>query len=321
MRVFICEFVTSGGLRDKPLPDAALAEGRLVRDAVVNDLEELAGITPVLAYDDRLPAPDQNAVPIRKGEDPWITWSGLAHDCDVVWPIAPEAGGQHSRMVRLMREENSRIIASASDTVTLLNSRLKTAKRLAEHGIPHLATYPIDAMPRSLDGDLLTRPDDGSGWASARAWPNRAALPRGAGLVVQPYVHGTFASLGVLAREDGVTLLAVHRLNISHLVGVFAFEGVTVGAIADEDGSLATLAREVVAAFPGLSGLLGIDVILTPKGAVVTEVHPRVTPAYAGLHASLGINPLAFVPELIREGKPPAVPHLPRPTPIEVKIR
>ncbi|MDI4664192.1 ATP-grasp domain-containing protein [Xanthobacter autotrophicus] len=321
MRVFICEYVTSGGLRDKPLPEAALAEGRLVRDALVMDAEELPGISTVLAYDDRLPPPNRSAVPVRKGEDPWITWSGLAQECDVVWPIAPEAGGQHSRMVRLMREANARIIASASDTVTLLNSRLKTAKRLAEYGIPHVPTYPIDALPRGLDGDLVTRPDDGSGWASARAWPNRAALPRGAGLVVQPYVHGTFASLGVLAREDGVTLLAVHRLNISHLVGVFGFEGVTVGAIPDEDGRLAALARDVVAAFPGLSGLLGIDVILTPQGAVVTEVHPRVTPAYAGLHASLGVNPLAFVPELIREGKPPAVPHLPRTVPVEVKLR
>ncbi|MFG1298745.1 ATP-grasp domain-containing protein [Xanthobacter sp. V3C-3] len=321
MRVFICEYVTSGGLRDKPLPDAALAEGRLIRDALVNDLEGLPGITIVLAYDDRLPAPNENAVPIRKGEDPWITWSGLAQDCDVVWPIGPETGGVLGRMVRLLKEGGERLIASDPAAIATATNRLKLARRLDELGIPHVPCHPIEALPAGIDGDLVTRPEEGAGWGTARAWPNRAALPRATGLVVQPFVHGTLASLNVLVRPDGVTLLAANRLHISHLVGVFGFEGVTVGGVADEDGRLADLARRVVEGIPGLNGFICIDVILTPEGPLVAEINPRVSVSYAGLHAALGVNPLAFLPELIREGRPPSVPHLPRPTPIEVKIR
>ncbi|MCL8381797.1 MULTISPECIES: ATP-grasp domain-containing protein [Xanthobacter] len=321
MRVFICEYVTSGGMRDKPLPEAALAEGRLIRDAIVTDLQELVGINVVLAYDDRLPPPNEEAVPVRKGDDPWIIWSGLAQDADVVWPIAPEAGGLLARLARLMREGGARTLASSGEAVILTSNRLALARRLAEYGIPHVPTYPLDALPSGLDGDLVTRPEDGTGWSAARAWPNRAALPRAGGLVVQPFLNGNLASLSVLVRPDGVTLLAANRLSISHLVGVFAFEGVQVGGIADEDGRLAETARRVVEAIPGLSGIVCIDVILTPEGPVVAEVNPRVTASYAGLHAALGVNPLAFVPELIREGVPPSMPRLPRPTPVEVKIR
>lgn len=321
MRVFICEFVTSGGLRDKPLPELAVAEGRLIRDAIVTDLQELPGISVVLAYDDRLPAPNEDAVPVRKGVDPWICWSSLAHDADVVWPIAPEAGGLLGRLARLMREGGARLIASSPEAIAIASNRLALARCLAEHGIPHVPTFPIDALPDGLEGDLVTRPEGGNGWSAARAWPNRAALPRSGGLVVQPFVNGTLASLSVLVRPDGVTLLSANRLNVTHLVGVFTFEGAIVGGIPDEDGRLADLARRVAQAIPGLSGLICIDVILTPQGPLVAELNPRVTTSYAGLHAALGVNPLAFLPELIREGRPPSLPRLPRPTPVEVKIR
>lgn len=321
MRVFICEYVTSGGMRDKPLPDALLSEGTLIRDAVVADLEELPGVSVALAYDDRFPAPNENAVPVGKGEDPWICWSSLAQDADVVWPIAPEANGLLGRMVRLMNEGDARLIGSSPAAISLVANKLRMVERLAECGIAHVPAYSIEALPSGLDGDLVTKPEDGSGWGVARAWPGRSALPRTAGLVVQPYVHGPQASLSVLARPDGVTLLAANRLHVTHLVGVFGFEGVSVGGIPDEDGRLADLARRVVEAFPGLSGIVCIDVILTPQGPLVTEINPRVTVSYAGLHQALGVNPAAFIPELIREGRTPSVPHLPRPTPVEVKIR
>lgn len=321
MRVFICEYVTSGGLRDKPLPESMLPEGTLIRDALLTDLEELPGVSTILAHDDRLPPPTQDSVPVRKGDDPWICWSSLAQEADVVWPVGPETGGVLARMVRLMRESTDRMVAPSSAAVDLVTSKFRTARILAQYDIPHVPTYPLEGVPSDLKGDLITKPDDGAGVENTRAWPNRDALPRSGRLIVQPYVHGTPASLTVLVRPDSVTLLTVNRLHISHLVGVISLTGVTVGGISDEDGKLAALAQRVVAAFPGLSGIIGIDVILSPTGPVVVEVNPRVTTAYAGLHASLGVNPAAFLPELIRDGRPPSLPHMPPPSPVEIKIR
>jgi predicted ATP-grasp superfamily ATP-dependent carboligase len=321
MRVFICEYVTSGGLRDKPLPETQLPAALQLRDALIRDLETLPGISTILAYDDRLPKPSEDAVPVGKGDDPWICWSGLAHEADVVWPVGPETGGVLARMVRLMHESADRLIAAAPAAIDLVSSKLRTAQVLAQNFIPHVPTYTLDTVPADIKGDLITKPDDGAGAENTRAWPNREALPRNGRLVVQPFVNGTPVSLTVLVRPDGATLLAANQLHMSHLVGVLSLTGVTVGAIEDGDGALAVLAQKVVAAIPGLAGIVGIDVILSPSGPLVVEVNPRVTVAYAGLHAALGVNPAAFLPELIRDGQPPAMPHLPRPRPVELDLR
>ncbi len=322
MRVFICEYVTSGGWRDRALPDMLLPEAVLLRDAILADLEELPGIHPVVAYDDRLPKPSADSVPVRRGDDPWICWSGLAQEADVVWPVAPETAGLFARMVRMMTESGARLIGPTPEAAARASSKLETSQRLTRAGIAVVPCFLLEAIPSGLDGDIVTKPDIGAGSENVRAWPGRTALPRaGAGLVVQPFVYGTPASLTVLVRPDGVTLLTVNRISLSHLVGVMTVKGVTVGAMRDETGALAKLAQQVVAAFPGLSGLIEIEIMLTPEGPVVMEIHARAGNSYCGLHAALGVNPSAFLPELIREGRPPGMPHLPPASPVDVPIR
>ncbi len=53
-------------------------------------------------------------------------------------------------------------------------------------------------------------------------------------------------------------------------------------------------------------GYVGVDIILTERGPVVLEVNPRLTAAYAGLHASIGCNPAGLVIDLLRS--PAAMP-------------
>lgn len=321
MRVFLCEYVTSGGWRDRALPEQLLPEALLLRDAILADLDGLPGIHPILAYDDRLPEPGADAVPVRGGDDPWLCWSDLARGADVVWPVGPETAGLYPRMVRMMIESGARLIGPSAEAAALAASKLRTAECLSAAGVPAPPTFPPDRVPPAFAGELVTKPETGASGEDVRAWPGRDALPHAGGLVVQPFVHGTPVSLTVLVRPDGARLLTVNRIAVDHLVGVMTVKGLTVGGMKDESGALAALARQVVAAVPGLSGLTDIEVMLTPDGPVVMEIHARATAAYAGLHAALGINPAAFLPELIRSGRPPGLPHLPPPMPVEVPIR
>ena len=88
----------------------------------------------------------------------------------------------------------------------------------------------------------------------------------------------------------------------------FHFLGSTVNGLLDADGALERLAQQVAAALPTLWGYVGVDIILTDHGAVVLDVNPRLTAAYAGLHASIGCNPAGLVIDLL---KGPAMPALP----------
>ncbi|OYX67881.1 MAG: hypothetical protein B7Y95_21945 [Rhizobiales bacterium 32-66-11] len=330
MRVFVCEFVTSGGLRDKALPDALLPEGTLMRDAMVGDLENIPGVQVVLCHDDRLAPPRADSVAVGENDDPWAVWARLAGEAHVVWPVAPETDGLLERLVALARTGAARVIASEAPALRIAGRKSLTAQHLAAAGIPHIPTYALEAMPEALAAPLITKPDDGAGATQTQIWRSREALRAAqlpsAGLIVQPYVAGVAASLTVLCRPDGVTLLTANlqeiaEEEIAENEGRLSLTGLTVGCLPDTDGKFAALARAVVAAIPGLSGIIGMDLILTEEGPVVVEVNPRITTSYAGLHASLGINPAAFLPELIRDGRPPAVPHLPMAVPVEVKVR
>ncbi len=57
MQVFVIETVTGGGLSGKPLPDALIDEGALMRDALIGDLEDLPGVRVVTTHDPRVPPP------------------------------------------------------------------------------------------------------------------------------------------------------------------------------------------------------------------------------------------------------------------------
>ncbi|QTL03700.1 ATP-grasp domain-containing protein [Aquabacter sp. L1I39] len=320
MRVFVCEFVTAGGLRDKPLPEDLLPEGTLMRDAILADVTAIPGLHPVLVQDDRLPPTQLPAEPVAEGDDPWAVWARVCADSHVVWPIAPETDGLLGRMVEMAAARGARVIGCTPEAIAIASSKLKTATRLKAHGLPAIPTFPA-AAPSALTGRRLTKPDQGAGAVETRVWEPDAPLPTDAGLVVQPFLDGTPASLTVLCRPDETRMLAANLQHVAVKDGRLSLTGLTVGGVSDVDGRLAALAEAVVAAFPGLSGIIGIDILLTETGPVVVEVNPRVTTAYAGLHASIGVNPAAFLPELIRDGVPPSLPHLPKAQPVEVRVR
>ncbi|MFG1433255.1 ATP-grasp domain-containing protein [Xanthobacter sp. V2C-8] len=321
MRVFICEFVTAGGLRGYDLPETLVPEGTRMRDALMADIEALPGVGGLLlAHDDRLPAPQESSIPIGPHDDPWAVWASLAAQADVVWPVAPETHGLLARLVGLMREKCEHVVACEPEAIEVCSSKLLTAGRLAAAALPHVPTFRAEAPPAELAGPVVTKPDAGAGCEDTHRWDSPDLAPREPGLVIQPFVPGTPASLSVLVRPEGATLLTVNRQHLVEKDGELGLAGLTVGAL-PADPRIAHLVPAVVAAFPGLAGIIGIDIILTEAGPVVVEVNPRITTSYAGLHRALAVNPAAFLPQFIRDGRLPAMPHLPPASPVEVGLR
>lgn len=299
MRVLVLEFVTSGGMRDEVLPPSLVAEATLIRDAMLRDLAALPrGIDVHLTGDDRLPLPP-GATPVGARADAWALWRSLAAGADLVWPVAPETGGVLGRLVEMLEGTGAHVLASRPEAIRAATSKLETARRLARAGLPHIPTFAFEAAPQ-MAGPRITKPDDGAGCDATRLWPDGtpATPERPQGLVIQPYVAGEAASLTVLAQQGDARLLSANRQHIRLVDGHVSLAGLTVGGIADTDGRLAALARDVAATFPGLAGIFGIDILLTAEGPVVVEVNPRLTTAYAGLGEALGLNPASLLAEL-----------------------
>lgn len=308
MRVFVCEFVTGGGLAGRLDADpfaALLREADLMVAALVQDLMAVAGVQVTLARDPRLPSP-RVAVPLCpvSGGGPeglWPEWARAIAEHDALWPLAPETDGLLERLSRLAAEAGVRLLGSAPDAVAVAASKSATAERLAAAGVPVIATFPPDAPPPSPHG-WVVKPDDGAGaegvlWlrnsAALAAWRASGAV---AGAVVQPFVPGVAASLSLLCRDGRGWLLSANRQHVEiGADGAFAYHGSGVGALAGRAAELRRLGEAVAAALPGLWGYVGVDVVLTADGPVVVEINPRLTTSYVGLREASGTNPAALV--------------------------
>jgi predicted ATP-grasp superfamily ATP-dependent carboligase len=315
LRVFVCEFVTGGGLSGKPLPPSLAREGAMMRDALTRDLATLPGfcLDVVVTRDERSPPSPYASNYSAEGDDVWDLWSSIARDCEAAWPIAPETGGLLARLTATLRTAGTHVIGSDEKAIAIASSKRSTAERLRASDVPTPPVWRAGEAPAWGAGPFVVKPDDGAGCAETRL-VERIPDDVPAGHVVQPYIAGQPASLTVLRDGARTHLLAVNLQHVAVEDGAFRYRGVTVGAFDDADGRLAALAAAVGDAIPGLDGLFGIDLVLGAEGAVVVEVNPRLTTAYCGLAESIGFNPLVLVPPFdVRDAEP-----RPRRHPVEV---
>jgi predicted ATP-grasp superfamily ATP-dependent carboligase len=320
MLVFVCETVTGGDYLGEDLPGSLIAEGALMRDTLIGDLEDLPGVRVATTHDARLPAPSRGtSTGLRLGDDPRSIWNLLAAEADCCWPIAPETGGILQRLVADLRARCRRVISPDAETLRICASKVLTAEALAAAGIKVVPTWRAEAMPTDFAGPIVIKPDDGAGASDVHVHDRLPPGPTPAGFVVQPFIEGIAASLTLLCQEGRTHVLSANRQHVMQANGALNFSGVTVGAFPVDD-DLRELGARIGAALPGLHGIVGVDYIATANGPVVVEVNPRLTTSYAGLRRSLGVNPAAFVAELIRDGAVPDLPHLPPAIPIEVLL-
>lgn len=314
------EYLTGGGIdpalaREGGLADlsALIGEGRTMRDALVGELRALDGVT-VSCASSRFEAPNRGAgyrLP-DDGESIPAFVARMAREHDHTWVIAPECD---DLLLQLHDAVGAgRWLGCSRDAIAVASSKRATARCLAEAGIATTqAIEPLDAVGAAAPGAgeagrWVVKPDDGAGGldtfifdsfaAACAEYDSRAAAGRNP--VLQAWVDGEPLSLSLICREDGAELISVNRQSIEakpcHAPGahmrIVEFLGVAVdqmdlGSVRGQ--ALASLARRIANAMPGLRGFVGVDLVWHPAhGPVVIEVNPRVTLAYAELAATRG---------------------------------
>jgi predicted ATP-grasp superfamily ATP-dependent carboligase len=133
--------------------------------------------------------------------------------------------------------------------------------------------------------------------AAALAWIRSAAVEA---YVLQPFIAGKLGSLSLLCCDGVARVLSCNLERMAMRNNRFHFLGSTINGLDDHDGAFDRLAQQVAAAIPSLWGYVGVDFVMTDRGAVVLDVNPRLTAAYAGLRASIGRNPAGLVIELLK---------------------
>ncbi len=311
VRIFVFEYVTGGGMLDETVPASLTYEGDMMLRALINDLAEIPNLHLTTLRDARLDEPDWGAdVHYVYNEDDFRRgWQELLGEADAVWPVAPETGERLERASRQVVNAGKLLLSSRPDAVRVAASKLRTAVRLTQHGLPMVPTYALQDCPHDIASCWVVKPDDGVGCLGAHICRDEQELAcmaakesSGEVYVAQPFIEGVSGSLCLLCRDGEARLLSCNRQRVVVSNDEFHLLGCIVGGLADGHAGYARLARGVAAAMPGLWGLVGVDFIASAQGPLVLEINPRLTTSYLGLRDSLGENPAALVLNLIDGG-------------------
>lgn len=247
---------------------------------------------------------------------------------DAVWPLAFESARALEHLSREILHARRILLGSAPGAVGVASSKLKLARVLAAGGVATVATYSPHASLPQGGGAWVVKPDDGAGCLHTMLFSDRSAAlawiraNAADGYVLQPFIAGRPGSLSLICCDGAAHVLSCNQERVAMRDNRFHVLGSIVNGLGDDDGALARLAQQVAAAIPSLWGYVGVDFILTAHGAVVLDVNPRLTPAYAGLHASIAHNPAALVLDLLKGSgaMPPPMAGMRRPVSVDIGL-
>jgi predicted ATP-grasp superfamily ATP-dependent carboligase len=315
LRIFVFEFVTGGGLADRPVPRSLAREGLAMRTALVEDLAALGRHDVVVATDVRFARaapPSVEVVSMDSGTSGLRTsrqLDALVDASDAVWLIAPETDRCLERLAARIERRGIRLLGCGAAAVRIAADKSRLPRRLAGIGLDHPETALIASRTdarlaaRGLGYPVVVKPARGAGCRGVRLARRESELTgaldaahraNGTGpLVMQRYVRGRPASVSLVADGHRAVPLAVNAQRIT-AAAAFAYGGGSTPLAHPGAAAAADAAARACAAIPGLRGYVGVDLVLTETGPVVIELNPRLTMAYLGLRAVFEENVAAL---------------------------
>lgn len=318
LKIWVCEFISAGGLASEALPASLLQEGVLMRDALLADLSALA-VDCITSHDVRVASPIQVSVisqPIGEQDDPWQVWQQQLQDAEIsaVWVIAPETDGLLLRMQSLVAQAGKRWIGCHAEAIAVATSKARMAELCGQQGIaviPHQYLHQWITVANAPSPEVqawVVKPDDGAGCeysyyverhqqVSALKKYFIDHLPeRYPAMLVQPYIAGQALSMSVIATEQAVKVIAAHTQQIAVIDDQLRFQGAGVHHASQHLSAMQALAESIHRVIPGLTGYWGADMILTEEGKLVlVEINPRLTTPYIALSQVLDYNSAAAI--------------------------
>lgn len=285
-----------------------------MRGALLEDLAELPDIEVVVTHDARL-LPPQYGVSISIGpqDDVWQIWVECIVAADAVWLIAPEAGGVLTRLTAMVNNHHKKLLGSSIEAVRLTSSKYATFQALQAAGINTVSTYTFDDWPQSSTGQWVAKADDGVGCHDNGYFESSTALLSWIGQgrefthIIQPFQKGISASISMLCHAGRACLLSCNTQKItlqkySPEIARFSYAGSLLNGMSEYWLSFEEVASQVANVVPGLSGYVGIDVMVDDGQVHVLEINPRLTTSYAGLRQATGCNVAQMVLDLLYNG-------------------
>lgn len=312
-KIFVCEFITAGGLNHAylnhadlnhaDLPASLVQEGEMMRDALLRDLAQLPCHIST-TVDARLSKPQHchDCIEIDADSDAWLIWAQQISQVDAVWLIAPETDGLLKKLTELAVLRGKLVLGCTLESIEMFSHKLASYQALTKDGVSTIATYTSENWP-NIDGRWVAKPNDGAGCSDTLYFEQAQALTdwlisnhKASTHVIQPYQEGIAASISCVMHQGHAQVLSCNKQLITIENNAFKYVGSQVNGMQHYWGVFESLAQKIAESDMGLNGYVGIDVIVKPDDEVlVVEINPRLTTSYVGLAQATGQNPAALI--------------------------
>jgi tyramine---L-glutamate ligase len=325
MRHFLFEFITGGGLSGLPLPESLISEGALMMQTLLKEISELDDAEITLCRDSRLALYDSHAQQHVIEQEDVEQLIGLIKDSEVCWLIAPETDSCLENYAKIFTKHGQVFIGSSIEAIRLTASKYLTNKILKENNIPVVETKRLNEVIPESDLGWVIKPDDGVGAEKTRIVLDKESLNETISnedpkkMIVQPYLDGKHLSMSLLVFNNDVCLIGCNQQYIDIKDGMIKLTAIGVNECLMFKDDMLDLAKNIVAAIPGLAGYVGVDLIEVEQQLFVLEINPRFTTAYAGISESIGCNITAKVLDAFLNRKLPEI-TLNSATPVRINI-
>jgi len=283
-------------------------------EGLLTDLLATHEANIITTRDARLPPLELPVSVMEVSNEPWSLWQRCIKNADLVWPIAPETDGMLERMTSLVPP--AKLIGSTPHAVRVAASKYATAQMLAALHVPVVNTWKPEQAPTDLPR-YVAKPDIGAGCADTRCFDSFLQMQewlqedRTASHIIQPFQPGTAASISMLCQNGKAWLLSCNRQVVELHQDQFVYGGSVINGMAQHWNTFNDIAQRIASALPGLSGYVGVDVIVNKHEVTVLEINPRLTTSYAGLAEATGLNVAKLVLDLFYN-RPMQTAHLQR---------
>lgn len=296
-KIFVCEFITGGGLCAEQLPESLAKEGALMRDALLQDLSQLP-YSVSTTVDARLEPPTlvTNCIAVQPDDSVWKIWETQIKRADAVWIIAPETDGLLHYLTQMAVRHGKQILGCGLVSIKLTSEKLTTCLALQKVGIATIPTHTFDNWQKSNKA-WLAKPNDGAGCGDTACFDDGDELQdwllqndRQHTHVIQAYQAGTHASISCVMHKGNAEILSCNTQLVLIENNALKFKGCIVNGMKDYWQSFQIVAQKIAKAMPDLAGYVGIDVIVNENTVCVVEINPRLTTSYVGLRQATGVN-------------------------------
>ena len=322
LKLFVCEFITAGGMCAVDLPLSLVKEGGLMRDALLRDLFELGGYEIVALHDYRLDASPLVNISVVVEHDFEAEFKRMLTQVDLVWLIAPETDGILLELSRLCYEADVIFLGCEFDAMLTGTSKSIAYEAMLEAKINTLPVIAGDdfvtdksfshVLSIQQKGRWVAKPEDGAGCEGIHVFDDLTTLmdwliqsDRYLNYLVQPFQEGVAASISMICRGGKGWLLTCNQQHITIDSDSFSLKGITVNGMSVYWSRFETLVRKVAKMLPDAAGFIGVDVIIDQENdkIYVVEINPRLTSSYVGLKEAIGHNPAKIILDSFKDSK------------------